>query len=43
MIMIMIKKEWIRPKGATFITIEDFSEYSVVYFDFTESFLRRKK
>jgi len=35
-IMIKIKKEWIRLLGATFIIIEDYSEYSVVYFDITE-------
>jgi len=36
MIKIMIKKERIRPKGATFLTTEDCSEYSVVYFDTTD-------
>jgi len=31
--MIKIKKKRVRPKGAKFITMNDYSEYSVVYFD----------
>jgi len=41
MIKIKIKKERVRPKDATFITIEDYSEYSMVYFDITLPSIRR--
>jgi len=33
--MIKMKKERVCPKGDTFLTIEDYSEHSVVYFETT--------